>query len=293
MKERVEIVTSPTSTIREALVEASRELTSAGLENSRREAAILVSHVLGLSGAQLHGESERQLSGNDLDQLAALVARRARNEPIAYLVGEKEFWSLTLQVNPSVLIPRPETECLVEACLERMPIERRLEVLEIGVGSGAIVAALATERPAYEFTATDVSADALATARLNLEALESIDRVRLVEGDLFTPVHGCTFDWIVSNPPYVSLVELPDLMAAVRDFEPEVALVAGDDGLDVIRRLAAESRAQLHGKGKLAIEHGATQQDEIAEMLQGFGFEVIVRGRDYAGLPRFVIAELG
>lgn len=285
-------VTTPIPTVQKALISIARQLTSAGIENTRREAAILVAHVTGLSSAQLLGRPERGLRRGELENLTALTNRRAAGEPMAYLVGIREFWSLPFHVDSSVLIPRPETECLIEACLERMPIDRSVEVLEIGVGSGAIVGALATERPRYEFTATDVSPEALVTARLNLTALELLDRIKLAEGDLYTPVGGRAFEWIVSNPPYVSRAELAQLMVDVRDYEPELAIVAGEDGLGVIRRLVTGARAHLLNQGKLAIEHGATQQDEIALLMESAGFEVVVRGRDYAGLPRFVIAEL-
>ena len=284
-------MTSRFETIREALEFASQELRSARIENPRHEATILVSHALGLSTAQVYGRWSNNLSRKEAEKLTALVGRRAENEPMAYLLEAQEFWSLPFHVDSSVLVPRPETECLVEACLKDMPMGERLDVLEIGVGSGAIVAALATERPDYTFTATDISPRALATALRNLVALGLGERVTLVEGDLFGPISERTFDWIVSNPPYVSTLEYPGLMVDVRDYEPKTALVAGEDGLDVIRRIGSESSSLLRDHGKLAIEHGAAQQDEVVRIFQSFGFEVSVRGNDYAGRPRFVIAE--
>ena len=228
----------------------------------------------------------------------AWLARRLAGEPLAYITGTREFWSLEFEVTPAVLIPRPDTEILVERALELIPRDHGHRVLDLGTGSGAIAiaiaAALATaaagERPAAEVTATDASREALAVARRNAARLAP-GRIRFVESDWFAGLGDERYDLIVANPPYVEEQD-PALAETAIAFEPRSALAAGADGLDDIRRIAAGLPAHLAPGGRALIEHGAMQAAGVAGILRAEGLEVVACRRDLAGADRVTEARL-
>ena len=278
-------------TIRSTLDEAVARLAGGGSTSARRDAEVLLLFVLDAARTLIYTHPDRELESDEWRRFAALVQRRESGEPIAYLTGTREFWSLPVVVTPAVLIPRPDTECLVEACLDRMPRGAGLRVQDVGVGSGAIVAALASERPTYSFFGVDRSGEALEICRQNLRRLGQLDRVVLRRGDLLLggPVG---LDWIVSNPPYIRRDDFTRLMPDVRDFEPQLALESGSDGLDAIRRLVGQAPTHLTSGGHLALEHGMDQQDAVVALMKDAGFRGIVRGLDLGSRPRFVIGSL-
>lgn len=260
------------------------------------EARLLLAHALAAPRAQLLAHPERTLDGAARERFAALVARRAAGEPIAYIVGEREFWGLLLRVTPAVLIPRPETELLVERALERIsehvpeaaPEGEPAAVLELGTGSGAVALALARERPRARIVATDVAEDALAVARDN--AARHGAAIAFVRGDWLGAVGAQRFDVIVSNPPYVASGD-PHLSRGDLRFEPRVALDGGRDGLECIRRIAIAARAHLAPGGWLVLEHGYDQGPACRELLLGAGYEDVQDQADLAGLPRVCVGR--
>ena len=244
-----------------------------------REARLLLAHVTGLSEASVLAHPERELEDAAQARFAALAARRARGEPVAYLVGEKEFYGLALRVEPSVLIPRPETELLVELALARNPAS----VLDLGTGSGAVALAIRRHLPGARMVAVDSSAEALALARDNARRLGL--EVEFREGAWFAPVAGERFDLVVSNPPYVaegdSHLDEGDLR-----FEPRAALVAGVDGLDAIRQIARGAPPHLKPGGWLLLEHGIGQDDKVRAILARAGLEDVATWPDLSGIAR-------
>lgn len=250
----------------------------------RRDLEVLMCHVLGRSRAWLYAHGEAHLDAADGDRLDALAARRARGEPVAYLTGHREFWGLDLEVGPAALVPRPETELLVELCRARLPPTGC--VLDVGTGSGAVVLALARECPELTLTATDVDPAALAVARRNAERLDA--RVEFLVADLFEGLAGRCFDVVVSNPPYVATDD-PHLEALA--FEPRRALVGGQDGLDVLRRLIAGAPARLAPAGWLIVEHGADQGATVRNLFTAAGFRDIHTQPDLAGHERATLGR--
>jgi release factor glutamine methyltransferase len=255
----------------------------AHIPTARLDAELLLAHASQLDRAYFRAHGERELSNATVRAYQALLARRARGEPIAYITGRKEFWSLELEVGPEVLVPRPETELLVERALAHIPADASIDVLDIGTGSGAIALAIAKERPGARVSATDVSAAALERARSNARML-GLD-VEFLEGDLFAPVSGKRFHIIVSNPPYVATDD-PDLAPDVRQYEPATALFAGEAGLQVLRRLVAAAPAHLHQQGWLLLEHGSRQASEVRALLEQHGFSHVRSHADLAGHAR-------
>lgn len=212
------------------------------------------------------------------------VERRRAGEPVAYIIGRKEFWSLNLLMSPAVLIPRPETEHLVEHALEKIPPSAACQILELGTGSGAVALAIAKERPRCQVTATDISPAILRLAAENAERLEARN-VQFTLSDWFAALSGQTFDIIVSNPPYVA-DDNPCLRETSLAFEPVQALRAGPEGLNALSSIAANARCHLRQSGWLLVEHGHDQQLEVASMLKTNGFGDIICHVDYAGQPR-------
>jgi release factor glutamine methyltransferase len=254
------------------------------------DAEILLGHVLKVNRAHLYANPDRELQADIATEYLALVGLRSDGQPIAHLTGEREFWSLSLQVSPDVLVPRPETELLVERALACIPDDADCRVLDLGCGSGAIAIALASERPMCRFVATDASEAALAIARLNAERHHT-DRIEFVAGSWFEPLAGQRFDVIVSNPPYVATGR-PDLTDRELDFEPAEALYSGADGLDDIRRIIAGASEHLQSGGWLLLEHGFDQSASIGALLQQAGFGAVTTCDDLAGLPRVTAAQL-
>jgi release factor glutamine methyltransferase len=264
-----------------------------GFHNARLNAELLLAGSLGLKRLDLYLQHDRPLRPDELADFKARLLRRAKREPLQYIDGHAAFRDLTLRVDPRVLIPRPETESLVQAVLDWAAGRDGLTALDVGTGSGAIALALASEGPFRRVVATDVSADALEVARANVAAVEAGAEVELRLGSLFDAVADERFDVIVSNPPYVDDEERGALDAEVRDWEPAGALFAGAGGLDVIRPLVAAAPAHLAPGGLLAMEIGAAQADAVRELVRATGAfaEAEVR-KDLAGRDRIVLAEL-
>ncbi|MDH4133729.1 MAG: peptide chain release factor N(5)-glutamine methyltransferase [Gammaproteobacteria bacterium] len=250
----------------------------------RIDAEALVMYVCGLTRAQLITRAQDALTPEQESQLRERLARRARGEPIAYLTGRREFWSLELHVTPAVLIPRPDTELLVEQALTHIPVDAELTVADLGTGSGAVALAIASERPRARVIATDISEEALAVARTNAERL-GIHNVEFRHGDWLSPLAGLRVDVIVSNPPYIAGSD-PHLTEGDLRFEPRAALTPGVEGLEAIRRLACEAPAHLAPGGWLLVEHGFDQGTAVRDIFSAAGFRRVTCHRDIAGLDR-------
>jgi release factor glutamine methyltransferase len=249
----------------------------------RQEAEILLRGVLGCSRVRLIAHPEEAVDLRKAHSAQACFARRRSGEPIAYITGWREFYGLALRVTPDVLIPRPETEQLVELGLERLPLGAPARILELGTGCGAIAVALASLRPESRITATDISERALDVARRNARELPvAIDFAR---SDWFESIDAGPFDLVVSNPPYVADGD-PHLGQGDPRFEPSVALAGGADGLACIREIAAGAREHLRTGGSLLLEHGYDQGEACVALLRGLGYSGVADFRDLAGLPR-------
>lgn len=268
-------------------------LAEKGFHNARLNAELLLSGTLGVKRLDLYLQHDRPLRADELAAFKARLLRRAKHEPLQYIEGRAAFRHLTLAVDPRVLIPRPETELLVQAVLDWTAGREGLSVLDVGTGSGAIALALAAEGSFARVVATDVSAGAVEVARANGDTVAPGAPVDFREGSLYAPVCGERFDVVVSNPPYVGDEERAGLDAEVRDWEPGGALFAGTGGLDVIAPLVAGAPDHLLPGGLLALEIGAAQGAAVAEMVHAAGCfaEPEVR-RDLAGRERMVLAEL-
>ena len=258
-------------------------------ERARRDAETLLLHLIQRDRAFLAANPVSELSAEGAVRYYALIERRLGGEPIQYITGETEFYGLPFHVDRNVLIPRPETEHLVERVLSLAAGFERLRIVDVGTGSGAIAIALAHKLPGAQVTAVDVSQAALAVARGNAERNHVGDRVRFLEGDLLGPIAGEQFDFVVSNPPYVAESDRDSLSVEVRDYEPSVALFAGS-GLEIYRRLIPAARAVLAGGGFLALEIGYGQDAAIAGLLADCEFEEIEFTADLQGIPRVVTA---
>lgn len=245
------------------------------------DAELLLAHVLGVSRTRLRSHSEVVPDAAAAQRFAQLIERRASGEPVAYLLGHKAFWTLELAVGPAVLVPRPETELLVERALDLHP-GSSCQAADLGTGSGAIALALARERPFWEITATDVSLEALAMARANAAAL-GLDQVRFLHGSWFDALRGRTFDLIVSNPPYVAE---DDPALGALSYEPRQALTPGADAMTCLREIIRAAPDHLVRGGWLLLEHGATQASAVAGALAARGFVTVRSRRDLAGHER-------
>jgi release factor glutamine methyltransferase len=256
--------------------------------SARADAEALLCHVLGCTRAQLYGWPENIVDATAQQRIEALLALRIAGSPIAYLTGQREFWSLALNVTPATLIPRPETELLVAQVLQKFA-HTALDVLDLGTGSGAIAIALAHERPQWRITATDISTQALAVARANSERYQCAN-LHLCHSDWFSALYDQQFDVIVSNPPYVAAHD-PHLAQGDVRFEPATALVSGADGMDAIRVIIAQARAYLRTGGALFIEHGYDQQAAVRACLENHGYNNIEQFLDLSGQPRLSAAR--
>lgn len=281
-------------TLQQALLSASQRLTLDPQlsESARRDAETLMLHLLGITRASLLANPARELSPAQLHEYEAFVTRRQRHEPLQYITGAQEFYGLPFCVTPAVLIPRPETEHLVEAVLSRLSHDHPVAIADIGTGSGAIAIALATHLPHAGVTALDLSPSALEVAQGNAATLHLSHRIRFVLSDLLSALpaeqRSEYFDAIVSNPPYVPTVDSAELHPQVRDYEPASALFAGADGLDIYRRLIPQAHAALKAGGLLALEIGHGQSDAIAGLLAGWKNVSFVN--DLQSIPRVAIA---
>lgn len=278
--------------IRTALRHAARDLNGSGSPSPRLDAEVLLMHLLNLDRSQLFLRPERELSEEEAAGFAGWVERRSLGEPVAYILGEKEFWSLRFAVGREVLIPRPETECLVEEVLRfySSPGEG-LRVIDIGTGSGAIGIVLARELPAARVVATEISPEALGVARRNALAHGVAGRMEFFQGDLFAEAAG-GMDIICSNPPYIPADEYALLPAGIRDFEPPGALVAGPEGLDFHGRIIGEGLNRLKPGGRIFLEIGEGQREPVETLFDDAGgYEEIAFRKDYGGIDRVASAR--
>ncbi|HEY3304982.1 MAG TPA: peptide chain release factor N(5)-glutamine methyltransferase [Candidatus Binatia bacterium] len=286
-------------TVRQALREATALLSSAGIESARLDAEVLLAGALDLDRSQLYLHGEQTLPARAQERLRSFILRRLNHEPVAYIVGRREFWSLDFLVTPAVLVPRPETELLVETVMEYLGQFRNskfeIRILEIGTGSGAIAVSLAKEIGNAEIWAPDISPGALEVARTNARRHGVEEKIHFLLGDAFMPVRDRTefFDVIVFNPPYVRRDELDTLPRDVREFEPRLALDGGPDGLDFFRRIIPEARRHLAAGGFLALEIGADRGQEVNLLfVDAGGYSPPRLYQDYAGKDRVVVARM-
>lgn len=256
-------------------------------EAARLEAELLLARAIDMPRSFLFAHPEDELDDDALQRLDETVMRRLAGEPMAYITGSKEFWSMQLAVSPATLVPRPETELLVDIALRDIPRKADWQILDLGTGSGAIALAIARERALCSVTAIDISADALAVARENANR-NTIGNVEFLEGDWTVPVVGHEFRVIVSNPPYVCA---GDKALDALHAEPLSALAAGEDGLEAITILARDCPSIIEDNGVLLLEHGAEQKEPVAELLMSYGWKRIQCYDDYSGHPRVTSAH--
>lgn len=257
-------------------------------ERAQQDAELLLRHLLKTSRSWMLANLDTELLGTSWESYYDLLQRRYKGEPIQYILGETEFYGLPFCVAPGVLIPRPETEHLVEKVLQlaaEIP-QRNLRIADIGTGSGAIAVALAHGLPEARIFATDLSLEALAIARKNAQCNQVAQRITFLEGDLLAPLAGEQFQIIASNPPYVPLADRDSLSVEVREFEPHSALFAGDDGLEIYRRLIPGARELLASGGWLALEIGYGQQAAITSLFDSARYREVDFVPDYQGIPR-------
>lgn len=279
-------------TIRESLTDATRQLTQEPqlAPTATRDAELLLLHSLGLPRTVLYTDPTRLLTTAEQDDFRKAITRRVAHEPIQYITGLQEFFGLPLRVTSATLIPRPETELLVEASLSRLPRDRRLRLADVGTGSGAIAIALATHLPNAEILAVDASSDALAVARENAQTHRVDDRIQFLQSDLLALVPG-PFAAVLANLPYIPESDRLTLPPQVRDYEPATALFAGFDGLDLYRRLIPQAVGVLAPGGLLALEFGIGQRDALAQLLQWWHDVDFLD--DLQRIPRIVLARHG
>lgn len=272
----------PSQTISDALHTATMMLARASA-SARLDAELLLEYVTGLSRTDFRTTPERELPAAAGWSFQQLIRRRLQGEPVAYIRGHQEFWSLLLEVTPAVLIPRPDTELVVERALAQLPAQAT-DVADLGTGSGAIALAIASERPALRVSAVDVSDDALELAKRNAARLQ-IGNVSFWRGSWFAPLVGRRFDAIVSNPPYVARGDT-DLARDVSRYEPEAALIAGTTGLEAIEQILVQAAAHLKPGGWLILEHGWKQASAVRDRLVRTGFAHVRSHADLAGHER-------
>ena len=270
-----------------AALEAARARLAATSKNPRRDADRLLEHVLGCDRTALLTHPERILSVAESEQFDRLVERRLTSEPMQYLTGEQEFFGLRFEVTPAVLIPRPETEHLVEAVLARFQREQEVRIVDVGTGSGAIAVALAHAMPRSRVTAVDLFPAALAVARRNAERHGVIDRLTLLPSDLLAAVDRKDFDAVVANPPYIATAEV--LEPQVANYEPHSALYAGPTGLEVYERLIPQAARVLKPGGWLFLEIGYGQSPALKNLMHGWAGVTLVN--DLQGIPRVALGQ--
>ena len=269
--------------IKQLLEQATRRLNT---ESARLDAEVLLGHVLQKPRSHFHAWPEQLLPADSREQFDQLLQRRLKGEPVAYLTGKREFWSLLLSVTADTLIPRPETETLVAQALQRIPADRPQLIADLGTGSGAIALAIARERPRCQIIATDIDTAALETARLNARRL-GIHSIVFHAGDWCEPLTGMQLDMIVSNPPYIAEAD-PHLLSGDVRFEPRTALAAGPQGMNDLRRIAHCAVNHLQTGGWLLMEHGYDQGAQLRRLLEGTGFKEVIDYTDDAGQDRVI-----
>ncbi len=301
------LLTAPTSIAR-ALAAAAARLAAAGVADPRRDARLLIAAAIVAGPERLIAEPERVLDGAEAARIEASIARRAAREPVSRILGRRGFWSLDLEITPDTLDPRPDSETLVAAVLERIGAQglagAPLSVLDLGTGSGCLLLALLSELPAATGLGLDISAAALQVARRNARKLGLSHRARFAAADWAGDWAGdCAGDWgagldgswqvIISNPPYITEAEIGELAPEVARYDPRLALTAGFDGLDAYRKLLPQAARLLEGGGMLALEVGCGQQDAVTALLAASGFLPLGRYRDLGGSERCLLASRG
>ena len=275
--------------VRRVLAWAADDLKRRGNEAGRLEAELLLGRVLRLDRIGLILQSERPLSAEELGSFRELFKRRRTGEPVAYLLGEREFFGISLRVDARVLVPRPDSERLVEVALERTRARSMHgSALDLCTGSGCIAIAFARQRPTWSVTASDISPDALAVATDNAHRTGAIRNLRLVQGSLFAAVPNQRFDLITANPPYIPAGDIPGLPVDVREFEPRLALDGGADGLDLVREITAQASQFLAPGGLVALEIGADQGAATVSIFESAGFREVQLAQDLGGRDRVV-----
>ena len=277
----------PGDTIAEVLRRAVHSLAQRS-ESPRLDAEVLLGKVLGVPRSALIVRAPEPIAADALHRYQSLIERRATGTPVAYLTGTREFWSLQLDVSPAVLVPRPETETLVELALPLLPVDGEPSVLDLGTGSGAVALAIAAERPRARVTGVDISPAALGVARRNAGAL-GLSRVAWRLGSWFEPVAGQRFDLIVANPPYVA--DTDPALAKLAD-EPLLALRSGPTGLESLEAIIEQAAAHLEPQGWVLLEHGCSQGPDVARLLERGGFGAVRSHDDYSGRPRVTLGTI-
>ena len=282
------------ASVSEALQLIAQIFRAAGIDDADVDARVLAGHALHLDRARLVSQSDRVLEAREVNAISGLAARRLKREPVSRILGRKEFWSLALAITSDVLVPRPETETVVEGALDfvvrnglRM---EKLRILDIGTGSGALLVALLNELPNATGIGTDISRAALEAAQINVAQFGFESRSSLIACDMAAGVQG-QFDLVVSNPPYIARGEIASLAPEVRDYDPMMALDGGDDGLTAYRSISADAKRILAQGGRLFVEMGAGQEPAVRELFTNAGLEVGIARNDLAGTPRVLGAS--
>jgi release factor glutamine methyltransferase len=275
--------------LKEALAQAVQQLEDAAVGSPRLNAEMLLMFVLGVGRAYLYGHPERELTSQEEDSYAEAIAERARGVPAQYIIGHQEFWGLDFLVTPAVLIPRPETEHIVEAALELAQGFQRPRIVDVGTGSGCIALALAHELKRAEIDAVDISAEALEIAKANAVRLQLAERVNFREGNLLEGFDKPEFDLVVSNPPYVGECEADKVQAEVRKFEPHVAVFGGPLGTEIVTQLLEQAHRALKPGGHVLVEIGFSQSEKVREMAAAF--EDVHFVEDLQGIPRVLVGK--
>ncbi|STX29474.1 HemK protein [Legionella beliardensis] len=278
------------SNIKYSLELATRQLEEYIHDGARTDAEILLAHVIGKTRTYIYTHPEKELTKDEFKLFQRLVARRSLGVPVAYIIGTREFWSLPLKVNEETLIPRPETELLVEITLNLLNPCSNARILDLGTGSGAIAIALAKERPDWQITACDCSQGALETAKQNTQLLE-LHNIQLCYSNWFSEIkEPKTFHAIVSNPPYIAAND-PHLTSGDARFEPQLALMGGVNGLGALEHIIQHSLARLEPNGLLLIEHGFDQKSAVASMLNNYGYQDVQCWQDLQGHDRVSVGK--
>jgi release factor glutamine methyltransferase len=290
---RVSVAAQAEWTIEAVLRWATEDFRGRGIETARLDAELLLAHAIGTTRLKLVVDAKRTLEAWELERMRELVRRRRAREPVAYLLGRREFYGRSFRVDARVLVPRPDTEALVDVALERTrDVSMAMRALDLCTGSGCVAITLARERPTSFVVGTDVSEGALEVARDNALRLGAYN-LALRHGDLFAPIDPAwRFDVVVSNPPYIPSPDLPTLEPDVRDFEPRLALDGGDDGLTILRRIVVGAGAWLVPGGLLAVEVGAGDAEAVAGLLERASYESVAIRRDYGRIERVVSGVL-
>ena len=282
------------ASVSEALQLIAQIFRAAGIDDADVDARVLAGHALHLDRARLVSQSDRVLEAREVNAISGLAARRLKREPVSRILGRKEFWSLALAITSDVLVPRPETETVVEGALDfvvrnglRM---EKLRILDIGTGSGALLVALLNELPNATGIGTDISRAALEAAQINVAQFGFESRSSLIACDMAAGVQG-QFDLVVSNPPYIARGQIASLAPEVRDYDPMMALDGGDDGLTAYRSISADAKRILAQGGRLFVEMGAGQEPAVRELFTNAGLVVGIARNDLAGTPRVLGAS--